>query len=265
LVRTTKNNPAAFQKAPRPNLIYIIRKLMFKVVYDDIRSAYNYFISEVLNYYHRFSNDKHFYCNLCNTESNFFINTSNNKRILYNSICPNCSSRKRHRGLYEIYKLYLKKIDSPNILHFAPEPVFYNLFKSYQYITSDLHLTDVDIKLDIENIDYKSNSFNMVLCNHVLEHVFNDIIALEEIYRILSPSGLAIITVPGNWHRNKTLSYKEPDSNGHYRDYGLEFFNILKKIFNKIEIIDLYNYNNCYHLPIGLTPKHDLALVCYKN
>ncbi|MBC8196780.1 MAG: class I SAM-dependent methyltransferase [Candidatus Marinimicrobia bacterium] len=182
-----------------------------------------------------------------------------------NSICPSCSSRKRHRGLFELYKDILSKLDTPKILHFAPEPVFYGLFNPYQYYTADLELTDVDIQLDIENINYSSESFDLILCNHVLEHVSNDNMALCELQRILKPSGIAIITVPGNWNREETIEYNQPDSNGHQREYGLNFLSILNEIFSRIESIDLFKYNQYHHLSLGLTPQHDLALLCHKN
>tara|TARA_B100000315_G_C14458865_1_gene532779 strand:- start:475 stop:951 length:477 start_codon:yes stop_codon:yes gene_type:complete len=156
-------------------------------------------------------------------------------------------------------------LNSPQILHFAPEPVFYNVFNSFEYITADLELTDVDLQLDIENIDYVSDSFDLILCNHVLEHVLDDNKAIKEIYRILKSFGIAIITVPGNWDRERTIEYDYPDGNGHYRDYGLNFLSVLNKIFNRVEFSDLYIYNNIYKKPLGLTLKHDLVFLCYKN
>ena len=111
----------------------------------------------------------------------------------------------------------------------------------------------------------KSDSFDFILCNHVLEHVPNDYKALKELYRILKHSGLAIITVPGNWRIEKTIEYDYPDGNGHYRDYGLNFISVLDNIFTAIECIDLYKYNDIYHLALGLTPQHDLAFLCRKN
>ena len=247
--KTTKNNPAAFQK----------------VINGQNKAAINIFRAGLLNYFLKFKRKNQFYCNLCKCESPNFLHTSNENRILFNSICPNCSSRKRHRGLNELYKNILTEFDSPKILHIAPEPVFYKLFQPFEYLTADLELVDVDMQLDIQNIDYKSNSFDLILCNHVLEHVLDDKKALKELYRLLKPSGITIITVPGDWGRDKTIEYEFPDGNGHYRDYGLNFIDLLDAIFNTIEYIDLYKYNSIYNLPIGLTLKHDLAFLCYKN
>ena len=242
--KTTKNNPAAFQKVSPSRFLKIIKDTVQKVINGQNKAAINIFRAGLLNYFLKFKRKNQFYCNLCKCESPNFLHTSNENRILFNSICPNCSSRKRHRGLNELYKNILTEFDSPKILHFAPEPVFYKLF---------------------QNIDYESDSFDLILCNHVLEHVPNDYKALKELYRILKHSGIAIITVPGNWCIEKIIEYDYPDGNGHYRDYGLNFISVLDNIFTAIECIDLYKYNDIYHLALGLTPQHDLAFLCRKN
>ena len=242
--KTTKNNPAAFQKVSPSRFLKIIKDTVKKIINGQNKAAINIFRAGLLNYFLKFKRKNQFYCNLCKCESPNFLHTSNENRILFNSICPNCSSRKRHRGLNELYKNILTEFDSPKILHFAPEPVFYKLF---------------------QNIDYESDSFDLILCNHVLEHVPNDYKALKELYRILKHSGIAIITVPGNCCIEKIIEYDYPDGNGHYRDYGLNFISVLDNIFTAIECIDLYKYNDIYHLALGLTPQHDLAFLCRKN
>ena len=242
--KTTKNNPAAFQKVSPSRFLKIIKDTVKKIINGQNKAAINIFRAGLLNYFLKFKRKNQFYCNLCKCESPNFLHTSNENRILFNSICPNCSSRKRHRGLNELYKNILTEFNSPKILHFAPEPVFYKLF---------------------QNIDYESDSFDLILCNHVLEHVPNDYKALKELYRILKHSGIAIITVPGNWCSEKIIEYDCPDGNGHYRDYGLNFISVLDNIFTAIECIDLYKYNDIYHLALGLTPQHDLAFLCRKN
>lgn len=262
---TTKNNPAAFQKVYPIRLLKLIKNTVQRVINGQYRGAINIFRAELLNHFNKLKRKNQFYCNLCKYESPSFLHTANEDRILFNSICPNCSSRKRHRGLNELYKNILKEFDSPKILHFAPEPVFYKLFNPFEYLTADLELKDVDLQLDIENINYKNDSFDFILCNHVLEHVSNDYKALKELYRILKNHGITIITVPGDWCREQIIEYDFPDGNGHYRDYGLNFISVLENIFTVIECIDLYKYDDIYHLPIGLTPQHDLAFLCRKN
>jgi len=215
--KTTKNNPAAFQKVSPSRFLKIIKDTVQKVINGQNKAAINIFRAGLLNYFLKFKRKNQFYCNLCKCESPNFLHTSNENRILFNS---------------------------PKILHFAPGPVFYKLF---------------------QNIDYESDSFDLISCNHVLEHVPNDYKALKELYRILKHSGIAIITVPGNWCIEKIIEYDYPDGNGHYRDYGLNFISVLDNIFTAIECIDLYKYNDIYHLALGLTPQHDLAFLCRKD
>ena len=265
MVKTTKNNPAAFQKIPQISLYMVLLVTAQKIFNGEIKVAIKLFKSKLMNYLSQYKRKNKFYCNLCKYESPYFLHTANKKNILYDSICPNCSSRKRHRGLNELYKKMIKEFDFSKILHFAPEPVFYKLFQPFEYITADLVLTDVDLQLNIENIDCRNDSFDFILCNHVLEHVSDDNKAFKELYRILKPSGILIITVPGNWKRDLIIEYDQPDSNGHFRDYGLNLIGKLNKIFTTVKSIDLYKYNGVYMLPIGLTPQHDLAFICRKD
>ena len=99
--------------------------------------------------------------------------------------------------------LYLKKetdfFNSNNkILHFAPEQCFHKFFKSYfkNYTSTDLNSPIVDIKADICNLPFNDNSFDYILCNHVLEHIYDDEKAMKEIFRVLNKNGIAILQVP---------------------------------------------------------------------
>tara|TARA_B100001250_G_scaffold408320_2_gene430526 strand:+ start:1108 stop:1908 length:801 start_codon:yes stop_codon:yes gene_type:complete len=263
--KSTKDNPAAFQQVKSKSLYTILKFFLKKIIKGNFINSIIFLKCSILNYLYHYKNKIKFYCNLCKNNIPGFLHAISHNKILYNSICPHCSSRKRHRGLLELYKSILKQYKNPNILHFAPEPVFYNLFKSYNYKTADIELSDVDLKLDIKHIHYLDNSFDIILCNHVLEHVDEDIKSLEELFRVLKPLGIVIITVPGDWTRKNTVEYEEPDANGHYRDYGLSILNDLNAIFYKVKVIDLFKYNNNYHFSMGLTFQHDLAFICQKN
>ena len=100
--KTTKNNPAAFQKVSPSRFLKIIKDTVQKVINGQNKAAINIFRAGLLNYFLKFKRKNQFYCNLCKCESPNFLHTSNENRILFNSICPNCSSRKRHRGLNEL-------------------------------------------------------------------------------------------------------------------------------------------------------------------
>lgn len=117
-----------------------------------------------------------------------------------NALCPNCLSLERHRLLW----LYLKEqtnffSDTLDVLHIAPEPCFMKRFEKHhgeKYITADIESPLAKVKMDIHKIPFPENHFDVVLCNHVLEHVQDDIKAMREIHRVLKRGGWAIMQVP---------------------------------------------------------------------
>ncbi|HEY6518244.1 MAG TPA: methyltransferase domain-containing protein [Roseiarcus sp.] len=89
--------------------------------------------------------------------------------------------------------------EGKDLLHFAPEPSLTPFIRSKgvkSYKTCDLFKTDVDLRIDICDIALPDQSFDLVLCLHVLEHVPDDRKAMSELHRILRPGGMAIIMVP---------------------------------------------------------------------
>ena len=165
-----------------------------------------------------------------------------------NALCPGTFSLERHRLLW----LYLKKetdfFNSNNkILHFAPEQCFHKFFKSFfkNYTTTDLNSPIVDIKADICNLPFNDNSFDYILCNHVLEHIYDDEKAMKEIYRVLNKNGIAILQVPIDINNNYTHEGRDIDNKqdrnklfgqyDHLRMYGLDYFKKLKNIGFKVK------------------------------
>ena len=125
------------------------------------------------------------------------------------------------------------------VLHFAPETIFYNLFSSFKdidYWTVDLnpeiYAGRVRKAVDITNITFDDNSFDLIMCTHVLEHIPDDRKAMSELYRVLKVGGLALINVPV-FNRAQTLEnseYNTPELRSkyygqfdHVRAYGLDF------------------------------------------
>jgi SAM-dependent methyltransferase len=117
-----------------------------------------------------------------------------------NALCPNCLSLERHRLIWlyleERTAFFSKKLD---VLHIAPEACFIKRFERVhgdRYITADIESPLAKIKMDIHEIPFDDGTFDAVLCNHVLEHVRDDIKAMQEISRVLRPGGFAILQVP---------------------------------------------------------------------
>ncbi len=169
------------------------------------------------------------------------------QNLRQNALCPGTLSLERHRLLW----LYLDRkttflTDSIRVLHVAPEQVFYKKFKSFShwdYTTTDLHSPLADVKADICALPFEDNTYDLILCNHVLEHIPNDLKAMEELYRVLKPGGTAILQVPLEEDRENTF---EDDSitdqqertrifgqYDHVRVYGQDYYNRLKKLDSK--------------------------------
>ncbi len=117
-----------------------------------------------------------------------------------NALCPHCLSLERHRLIW----LYLQKKtnffnEKLDVLHIAPEHCFMKRFEDQheeKYITADIESPLAKVKMDIHKIPYADNYFDVVLCNHVLEHVRDDIQVMKEFNRVLKPGGWAILQVP---------------------------------------------------------------------
>ncbi len=138
-------------------------------------------------------------CPVCNaTFSSFLPYGRINPRS--NALCPNCLSLERHRLIW----LYLSEKTSffkqkLHVLHIAPEACFIKRFEKIhgdQYITADIESPLAKVKMDIHQIPFGDNTFDAVLCNHVLEHVRDDIQAMKEIHRVLKPGGFSIQQIP---------------------------------------------------------------------
>jgi predicted SAM-dependent methyltransferase len=135
------------------------------------------------------------------------------------------------------------------VLHFAPEQAFYKLFrnqKNLDYTTTDLFSPLADVKADICDLPFEDNQYDVILCNHVLEHIPDDTKAMQELYRVLKPGGMAILQIPQDLSRATTFSddsiidQKERakifGQYDHVRIYGRDYFEKLRSIgFTVIE------------------------------
>lgn len=133
-------------------------------------------------------------CNICGYEGYF---GAAGLPIRHEARCPSCKSLERHR----LFKLWLDSrsddIKGRHVLHFAPESAVARLVKPLAgvYQTADLAAGIADLRLNIEHIDLKDGSVDVVICFHVLEHVDDDL-ALSEMARILTPGGLLLLMTP---------------------------------------------------------------------
>ncbi|MDO6603155.1 class I SAM-dependent methyltransferase [Arenibacter palladensis] len=172
-----------------------------------------------------------------------------------NVLSPSTLSLERHRLLW----LYLKNetnffTDKLKVLHFAPEQAFYKRFrnqKNLDYTTTDLNSPLADVKADICNLPFTENSFDVIFCNHVLEHIPDDTKAMQELYRVLKPGGWGIFQIPQDLNRadtyedNSITDKKERakifGQYDHVRIYGQDYFTKLRSMGFKVEEVDYTN------------------------
>lgn len=154
-----------------------------------------------------------------------------------NALCPSSLSLERHRLMWLFLKnktnFFTQKI---KLLHIAPELCFMKIFESMgnlEYTTGDIESPLATVMMDVHDIPFEENTFDVVFCNHVMEHVENDLKSMSEIYRVLKPGGWAIIQSPVYPEIEKTLedpSITDPldrervyGQNDHMRKYGRDY------------------------------------------
>jgi predicted SAM-dependent methyltransferase len=159
-----------------------------------------------------------------------------------NVLSPSTLSLERHRLLW----LYLQQetdffTKHYKVLHFAPEQAFYKRFRKLQhldYTTTDLNSPLADIKADICELPFEDNTYDVIFCNHVLEHIPEDTKAMTELYRVMKPGGWGIFQIPQDVGREKTfedhtITDKKERAKifgqyDHVRIYGLDYFDKLR-------------------------------------
>lgn len=195
-----------------------------------------------------------------------------------NVLSPSTLSLERHRLLW----LYLKNgTDFFNakkkVLHFAPEQAFYNRFKAMKnldYVTTDLNSPLADVKADICNLPFNDDEFDIILCNHVLEHIPNDTKAMHELFRVMKVGGMGIFQIPQDLSRETTFEDNSiTDQNerakifgqyDHVRVYGLDYFDKLRTIGFKVEEVDYTAKLSEDDIAKYCLAKGEIIPVCFK-
>ena len=140
-----------------------------------------------------------------------------------NACCPSCNSKERHRLVRLYADRHLELTPELRVLHLAPEgPVRPHFEERTDYVAADLVPKDAaTVKADIEALEFADESFDLVICCEVLEHV-DDARALPELYRVLRPGGVALITTPVIFAWDETYENPEVIGNPHrqYLHFG---------------------------------------------
>ncbi len=167
------------------------------------------------------------------------------------ALCPSCLSLERHRMIWLWMERNTDLFKSlPRLLHIAPEQSLMQHFKelyasSDKYITADLESPIADKHFDVQDIPLPASSVDVIICNHLLEHVEDDRRALSELYRILRPGGWGILLVPEDRERETTYednSITDPKERtrlfgqyDHRRVYGRDYDDRLREAGFEVE------------------------------
>jgi SAM-dependent methyltransferase len=207
------------------------------------------------------------------------------KPVRFNAICPNCYTVERHRLLW--FFLFSRKnnllTNGMRLLHIAPERVFFKKFKQQKkifYFPADKFMPRYKYpkgtkNIDICQIDYPDNFFDAILCIHVLEHIYDDKQAMQELYRVLKPDGWAILQVPVDYSKSDTFedsSIVNPDERekyfgqyDHLRLYGKDYPQRLEQVGFKVDGIDFGStFSEQEKQKFGFDNKDRIIYLCTK-
>ncbi|SFA88744.1 Methyltransferase domain-containing protein [Flavobacterium swingsii] len=227
-----------------------LKKIISKIVSKKFLYKNEFFFRNL--YALAYSGNSH-QCNICEKKlSKFVINQR------HELLCPKCGSLGRDRRLWKLLKTdYLK--ENYTVLDFSPSRSLSHKLKkenSINYLSTDLSGNfNADFEYDITKIDMSSNTIDLIICYHILEHIDEDLLAMSELFRVLKPNGIAIIQTPftdGDIYENPLIQSPEErlkhfGQEDHVRIYSeIELKNRLEKTgfdvtirhFDKIE-----NYN----------------------
>ncbi|MDF1549360.1 MAG: methyltransferase domain-containing protein, partial [Bacteroidales bacterium] len=172
-----------------------IIKFLVRKVPRPVLIKFSYLFSRIMSLFYKGDNVE---CPVCGSYFRKFLPYGNLGTD--NRLCPKCLSLERHRLIWLFLKEKTNFFDARlKVLHIAPEQPFLKRFKSLKkldYVTADLLSPIADVKMDVREMPFEDNSFDVVMCNHVLEHIDNEEKATSEIYRVLKKGGWAILQVP---------------------------------------------------------------------
>ena len=197
-----------------------------------------------------------------------------------NALSPSTLSLERHRLIWLFLKdntTFFTATKKLKVLHIAPEQCFLDIFRKQQnlnYITSDLESPIADVKADICDLPFKENEFDIVFCNHVLEHISNDTKAMQELYRVLKPGGFGIFQIPQDLSKaitfeDNTITDRKERAKlfgqyDHVRVYGRDYFDKLRSIGFKVDEVDYTKKITLDKIEKYCLMKNEILPVCYK-
>jgi hypothetical protein len=240
-------------------VVDMLKRLIKKILPQDVRIG----LRKIYYYGHKFN------CNLCGASVRTLFDSGSDLSILReleviggfraNDRCPVClmGARTRLVGYYLEHELFERSNRPGRILHIAPERELSRLIRrelaNVEYVATDLHIEHYEramalVEADITSLPWDCNSFDVIICNHVLEHIPDDRKAMRELYRVTRPHGIAILQVPIASKLSATIEdpsvrcKKERErrfgQGDHVRIYGPDYADRLQREGFKVEIFN---------------------------
>jgi SAM-dependent methyltransferase len=193
------------------------------------------------------------YCPVCEKSAKRFVPYGLPPRE--EACCIHCGALERHRMTWSYFERETNLFDGQDkrVLHIAPERQFEKLLRrriGSGYLTADLFNPRAMVKMDITDIQYEDNSFDVVYCSHVLEHVNDDQKAMREFRRVLKPTGWAVLLVPLTAERTfEDPSITDPNErvrlfgqDDHVRRYGPDFLDRLHDAGFAVTVVEATDF-----------------------
>lgn len=143
------------------------------------------------------------------------------------------------------------------------------------YVTADLNSPWADIHMDAHDMPFDENQFDVVFCNHVLEHVADERQVMSELLRVMKPGGWGIFQIPQDINLEKTHgdpSITDPrererlyGQSDHVRQFGLDYADILREVGFRVERIIWEEDLSEEEIKRYALPKKEHLYVCYKD
>lgn len=169
--------------------------------------------------------------------------------VVWDTLCPKCGAFSRYHLYFWWFKNCFKVSGGVvQVLEIAPKPCSIRFFQyndeRVSYLSVDLSSALAMQLHDITNLGLKSNSFDLVLCSHVLEHVMDDVQGMREISRVMRSGGVAILQVPVDWMLDRSIEYGCPrvSEDDHLRTYGRDFMARSQTAGFRTELFDIARY-----------------------
>ena len=219
-------------------------------------------------------------CPVCNHTFSKFLSYGSNVAHRENVLCPFDLTLERHRLMWIYLKDHSDFFTAPqlNVLHMAPEQCFIERFKTQKnliYLTADIESPIADMHFDLHQIPLDDNRFDVVFCNHVMEHVDHPIQCMQELYRVMKPGGWAIMQVPQDMNREQT--YEDPNivtpedrekhfwQKDHVRLFGRDYPDYLRNAGFEVKEFWLKDYCSPDRFDRYRISKDEVLYIAYKN